>query len=109
MALLVSSISTINGAKAKGEPDGTRWASVLAGVLIEDINIWPTHRGRAKLTQNTRCLELVNTYGSSPNVLVQTRKRINAMQIVRLPGAELAMIAENSPHTAETPLLSLIE
>jgi len=61
MILLTNSIITINGAKSIGDPVGTKCLRTIDGDLIDAIVMCPTQMGRANLTQNTKCLEGVNT------------------------------------------------
>ena len=77
--LLTNSISTIKGIKGGGVPSGTKWASILWGVLIHPIVICPTHKGKAILIVNVKCLLEVKIKGKSPQKLfkaINTNKTI---------------------------------
>lgn len=63
---LTTSIKTMKGISTTGVPKGTKWASIELVVLNIPIIIWPTHKGKANLIVNTRCLEEVKIYGNKP-------------------------------------------
>jgi len=57
--LLIVSIITIKAISAPGVPGGTRWVNIWLYWNTQDHKIPPIHKGNAKDTVKTRCLELV--------------------------------------------------
>jgi hypothetical protein len=82
---LMVSMQTINGISIAGVPDGMRWANIIWVLLIHPNNIRLTQRGIASDSVNTMCLDLVNTYGSSPSILLVKIKKNRAINSVVNP------------------------
>lgn len=57
--LLINSISTINGVRALGVLNGTKWANVDWGLREKAFIICPSHRGRDNVKAKERCLDAV--------------------------------------------------
>lgn len=66
---LTVSITTMKGISGAGVPWGTRCSNMWFMFLIHPNSINVTHRGKASVSVNTKCLVLVNTYGNSPRKL----------------------------------------
>lgn len=93
---LTNSIKTIKGIKAKGVPSGTKWANIWEEVFLQAVSICPNHKGRAKLTVNTGCLEDVKMKGNNPRKLFNAIVRNKEKGITSEPTGEEGITARNS-------------
>lgn len=59
ITFLIVSIHTMKGIRIGGVPWGTKWASMWMVLLIHPYSMNLTHKGRAKVNVNTKCLDLV--------------------------------------------------
>lgn len=65
-------------------PDGTRWASIFSGVLIQAKITCPNQRGKASTTVKLKWLEAVKIYGKRPKKLFKAIK-INKFRHKKVP------------------------
>lgn len=89
MILLMVSIKIINLIRAKGVPDGSRWANILLVLFNQPKIIIVSHKGMANVSVITMCLVAVKIYGKSPIRLLIAKNQkveiiINVMPWVKV-------------------------
>ena len=65
--------------KIVGVPIGTKWQNIWFVLFKNPNKIKVNQRGKAKLRENTKCLDLVKIYGNNPRKLL-SRMKINKEQ-----------------------------
>lgn len=65
--LLIVSITTMKGTRKAGVPSGTKWLKNLPNFCLRLKIVNPSHTGRARLREKTKCLEGVKLYLARPN------------------------------------------
>jgi hypothetical protein len=89
--LLIVSMHTINGISTAGVPAGIKCLNICSVLFVHPKIINLIHSGNAIVNVNVKCLDLVNTYGNNPIILLNrininkvTNKSVNPLFSLRI-------------------------